>query len=410
MEEVDNMILVLTETKAALINNDSHRLKVLSDQTIHSATIYQDSDSIMIAVIVYSLGKLTEREGYRHMQGWREFYNSFIENIDLAIKALEKKDTEKLVNYLGAIRNSINEIEGDLSKYIRDIFYKAQINKAFKLYEHGLSSEKTADLLGVSLWDLAGYIGQSSLSESSLNEAIPVKERLNKARQIRKVKNIVLDSGPLISLTLTGTLFILELIKKKFPEIEFLITPAVKEETIDKAWMVKKYELEAVKLQDLLDKGVIKLSSDFMAKNQIEKETSRIMKVANSTFKTAGENLKLIHEGEASCLAFANICACENLIVVDERTVRLFSESPENLRAIMERKLHMPVAVNTKNLKEFKDFSFIRSSELLFLAYEMGLFDYKKDKKVLDALLYAAKYSGTAISSKEIEEMKNLAG
>ena len=59
---------------------------------------------------------------------------------------------------MGKIRNSINEIEGDLSVYLRDILYKAGINKAFKLYEHGLSAEKTASLLGVSLWDFAGYI------------------------------------------------------------------------------------------------------------------------------------------------------------------------------------------------------------------------------------------------------------
>lgn len=408
MEEVDNLIILLTEAKEAVISNDSHKLKVLSDQTIHSATIYQDPDSLMVAVIVYSLGKITEREGYKLMSGWENFYKSFVQNIDLAIKALEKRDEKKLVDCLGAIRNSINNIEGNLSNYIRDVFYKAEINKAFKLYEHGLSAEKTADLLGVSLWDLAGYIGQSTVSESHLNEAIPAKDRIKKAREIRKVKHIVLDSGPLISLTLTGMLFILERLKNKFPEIEFIITPQVKQETIDKAWVVKKYELEAVKLQSLIDRNIIKVSTEFISNTQIEKETARIMKVANSTFRAGGENLKLIHLGEASCLAFGNLCRCENMIVVDERTVRLFSESPENLRTITERKLHMEVNFNAKNLKEFKDFSFIRSSELLFLAYEFDLLDYKKEPKVLDALLYATKYSGNSISTKEIEEIKSI--
>jgi hypothetical protein len=408
MEEVDNLIILLTEAKEAIVNNEPHKLKVLSDQTIHSATIYQDTDSILVAVIIYSLGKITEREGYRLMEGWDQFYKAFMTNIDEGIKALEKRDEEKFIACLGAIRNSIHSISGNLSNYIKDVFYKAEINKAFKLYEHGLSAEKTADLLGVSLWDLAGYIGQSTVSESHLNESIPVKERVEKARQIRKVKNIVLDAGPLISLTLTGTLFILERFKKQFPEIEFIITPQVKEETIDKAWVVKKYELEAVKLQNLIDRGVIKVSSDLIPNAQIEKETARMMKLANSTYRAGGENLKLIHTGEASCLAFGNLCQCENIIVVDERTVRLFSESPENLRTITERKLHMAVNYNSKNIKEFKDFSFIRSSEILFLAYELDLLDYKKETKVLDALLYASKFAGTSISTKEIEEMKTL--
>jgi hypothetical protein len=408
MEEVDNLIYVLTEAKDAVIKNDSHKLKVLSDQTIHSATIYQDTDSILVAVIIYSLGKITEREGYRNMEGWKEFYNTFIQNIDLSIESLKQKDVEKLVAHLGTIRNSINTISGNLSNYIRDVFYKAEINKAFKLYEHGLSAEKTADLLGISLWDLAGYIGQSTVSESHLNEALPIKERLEKAREIKKIKHIILDSGPLISLALTGTLFVLERLKNKFQNINFIITPQVKEETIEKAWIVKKYELEAVKLQTLIQKGVLKLSTDIVSNNQIEKETARIMKIANSSLRAAGENLKLIQSGEASCLAFSNLCSCENIIIVDERTVRLLSESPENLKAITEKKLHMSVNINLKNLKEFKEFSFIRSSELLFISYELGLLDYPKESRVLEALLYATKFSGNSISTKEIEEMKQL--
>ncbi|MBP7708193.1 hypothetical protein KA107_00790 [Candidatus Pacearchaeota archaeon] len=408
MEEADNLLLILTGAKEALIANDPYKLKILSDQTVHSAAIYQDADNIIVAVIVYSLGKIIEREGYRRTAGWELFYKSLMKNLDSAIFSLEKKDEEKFLNSLGLIRESITNIEGDLSTYIKDIFYKAGINKAFKLYEHGLSSGKTASLLGISLWDLAGYIGQSTVSESHLNEALPIRERIKNARQIMNVKNVILDAGPLISMTLTGTLFILERLKKRFPEIEFIMTPQVKEETIGKAWNVKKYELEAVKLQTLIDKGVIKLASTFMDVSQIEKETARILNLANSVYKADGEFLKLIQIGEASCLAFANLCKCQNLIVVDERTVRLFSESPINLKTITERKMHMPVSLNMKNVKEFSKFSFIRSSELLFLAYELDLLDYKKDKTVLDALLYAVKFSGTSISSKEIEEMKSL--
>jgi hypothetical protein len=131
-----------------------------------------------VAVVVYSLAKIVEREGYRKMDGWDEFYATITKNLDLSIKLVKAGDYEKFLVSMGKIRNSINEIKGDLSVYIRDIFYKAGINKAFKLYEHGLSAEKTASLLGVSLWDLAGYIGQSSVSESHYNEALPVAERV----------------------------------------------------------------------------------------------------------------------------------------------------------------------------------------------------------------------------------------
>ena len=221
-------------------------------------------------------------------------------------------------------------------------------------------------------------------------------------------KILVFDSGPLISLALNGLLHTLEELKKRFPGVALVITPSVKRETIDKAMSVKKYELEAVKLQTLLDSKVLTMSSEFVQNNVLDRETKRILSVTNSTFKADGKFLSIVQEGEASCLAFTNLCNCDSLIVIDERVTRLFTESPENLKAIMERKLHMQIFVVSKNFKEFKKFRFIRSTELVYFAYKNNLYSYKKDKNTLDALLYALKYSGTSISSKEIDEIKNL--
>lgn len=222
------------------------------------------------------------------------------------------------------------------------------------------------------------------------------------------MKMLILDAGPLISLALNGLLHTLELLKTKFPDVVFVITPSVKKETIDNALIIKKYKLEAIKLQTMLNNKTLVLSSDFVNNNALDKEEKRILSIANSSYKADGKFLSIVHSGEASCLAFANLCNCDNLIVVDERAARLFTESPENLKQIMERKLHVPILVSSKNFKEFKDFRFIRSTELVYFAYKNSLYDYKKDTSTLDALLYALKYSGVAISSKEINEMKLL--
>ncbi|MDO8517372.1 MAG: hypothetical protein Q7S33_04590 [Nanoarchaeota archaeon] len=178
MQEAENILRILKETRKALNDNDFYKIKLLSDQTVHTATVYQDPDNIITAVLVYSLGKIMERENYKQMPDWDEFFKSFLINLDIAIKALEKKDIEKFRESVGKIRNSINKISGHLSEYIRDIFQKAEINKAFKMYEHGLSSERTAEVLGISLWDLSSYIGQSTVSEARLNEGLPIKKRI----------------------------------------------------------------------------------------------------------------------------------------------------------------------------------------------------------------------------------------
>lgn len=184
MKEVENIVRILKESRDALNSGNSYGVKKLSDQTIHAAAIYQDPDNIIVAVLIYSLSKVMERDYYKQLEGWDQFYNSFIKNIDIAIKSLEKGDVKKARDALGSIRDSLNKMEGDLSRYVRDVFLKAEINKAFKMYEHGLSAEQTASLLGVSLWDLSTYIGQSSISEAHVSESLPVKERIKFAEEI----------------------------------------------------------------------------------------------------------------------------------------------------------------------------------------------------------------------------------
>ena len=184
MEEVSNIIRILKETRIAINENNPFAMKKLSDQTIHSASIYQDSDNIIVAVLVYSLSKIIQRDHYKEMTGWNEFYNNFIKNIDLAIKALEKNDLIAFRTCIGRIRSSVEKISGNLKDYIRDVFYKAELNKASKIYEHGISLEQTATLLGVSLWDLSSYVGQSTMIESRLNQSMPIKKRIKIAEDI----------------------------------------------------------------------------------------------------------------------------------------------------------------------------------------------------------------------------------
>lgn len=222
------------------------------------------------------------------------------------------------------------------------------------------------------------------------------------------MKFAIFDSGALISLTMNGILETVEHLKIKFPNIIFVITPQVKKETIDKPLLVRKYELGALKIQNLLERNIVSLSSNYVPNEKLEKEANRVMSVSNSIIKADGKFVPIVQIGEASCIAFANLCNCEHLIVIDERVTRLITESPQNLKTIMERRIHRNISLNQKNLKEFKNLRYIRSTELVYLAYKNNLFNYKKDKALLGALMYSLKFSGTSISTNEIEEIKKL--
>ena len=223
-------------------------------------------------------------------------------------------------------------------------------------------------------------------------------------------KFLIFDAGPIISLTMNGLLDIIEKLKKEF-DGEFIIVPAVKKEIIDKPSKIKKYALESVRVQGLFDKGVFKMSSSFINDNVLAKEGKKIMNIVNSSMKAerTGEKIRLIQAGEAECLAFSRLCKCDNAIVIDERTTRMLTEAPEQLRNLMEKKLHTKIDILDGQFKDLSNLRFIRSAELLYIAYKKNLFDLKKDRVLLDALLYGVKFKGCAISSREIEKIKKLA-
>ena len=184
MKEPKHILNILNQTKAAVKKEDTIKLKELSNQTMHSASIQQDTDSIMIAVILYSLSKMLERTGYHSNKEWKPFLKNLMRHIDNSIHALKHNKQKKLSSELGKITQEISSLSGDFKKSIRDVFKKAKINKASRIYEHGLSMEKTAKLLGVSIWDLAEYTGQTGVSDVNLNVTMPIKKRIKIAEEI----------------------------------------------------------------------------------------------------------------------------------------------------------------------------------------------------------------------------------
>lgn len=177
-------IRILEETKKAIISNDVLKLNELSNQTIHSASVEQDSSSVAIAVIVYSLSKIIERRQNENFKGCDNFCIASLKSIDRAIKAIEKNDEVTFSKNLEEINSSINKLSPDLKKYIGDVFRKASINKASKIYEHGISMEQTARLLGISLYELASYAGQTPVSEAEINKTMTVKQRIKLAEEM----------------------------------------------------------------------------------------------------------------------------------------------------------------------------------------------------------------------------------
>lgn len=223
-------------------------------------------------------------------------------------------------------------------------------------------------------------------------------------------KAIIFDSGTLISFSMNGITDYIRKLKEIFKG-KFLVTVEVKKEIIDKPLTIKRFELEALKLKALLDDGVLEMPSSLGIKDsEITSKTNEVLSIANSTFQGTKKDIHIIDAGEGSCLALSKILdakGIKNVIAIDERTTRLLAEKPENLIRLFEKKMNTRITVKQQNYKFFSGFKVIRSAELVYVVYKKGLTGLK-DKNALDALLWAVKFKGAAISGEEIEEIKRI--
>ena len=181
MKEEENILKILKETKIALSSNNSSKIKNLSNQTINTSAQTQDPDNIAVAVIVYSLSKIIERQDYRQLPGWNPFYKKISLYLDKSIEDIEKKNFDKFREDFKAIRGSIDNLSGKLKTYTKDVLRNASINKASRLYEHGISMENTANLLGITLYELANYVGRTDIPNTPENRTKSTSDRIKLA-------------------------------------------------------------------------------------------------------------------------------------------------------------------------------------------------------------------------------------
>lgn len=219
------------------------------------------------------------------------------------------------------------------------------------------------------------------------------------------MKYIVLDSGAIISLAMNNLLWTLEELKKK-TKIEFIIPYSVKKEIVDKPMRSKKYKLEAIQIKSLISNSIIR--------EEKRREVKKYLFACNNLFYVHNTPLRILQEAELEALILAR--DLNGGYVVDERTMRVLVESPEQLKKILENKLKAEVTINNKNLDLLKSeiccVPIIRSTELMYMAYEKGVFkDLLKGttkKEFLDGLLWGLRLRGCSISTEEIKKLISL--
>ena len=154
---------------------DIAEIKELSNHVVHNASVFQDEDSVSVAILIYSLSKIIERK-QKDLD-----YTSVLSMINSCIENARNNNDEGFRKSIKNIFNFIRTIDERLKLYINEVINQAQIRKGCKLCEHGISVARASEVLGISQWELMHYLGKTTILDQ-FNESVNILKRLKVAR------------------------------------------------------------------------------------------------------------------------------------------------------------------------------------------------------------------------------------
>lgn len=228
-------------------------------------------------------------------------------------------------------------------------------------------------------------------------------------------KVVVVDSSTIISCAMNCIIWVFEELSRK--GIKFVVPKSVKKEVIDRGLESKRFKYEALRVLAYFTDNVFEVYDE-----DIKKETSEILSYANSSFYIKNNPLKILQDADAEVIALAKKINAD-MILTDERTLRLLLENPSEIKDFLRRKFSTEIKVSESSLLNFKkvagEMDIARSVELIALACSLDIFNETRtkcevsgnqncQKELMEGLLFALKFSGCSVSFEEINDYVNL--
>lgn len=181
------IVKVLQRLKSATISGNSQSLKNIAKSALDNASVYQNKNSISVAVIAYTIVKLIERKKIIQTEIPISIYRDIIKNLTEASKNLTKDKIPQYEKNLRGLFKLIGKLDDKLPVYIEEVVNKAKIKKGFLLHEKGISLSRAAHMMGISQWELMSYIGKTQISEH-ISKKVDIRTRLNFTKGLFNIK------------------------------------------------------------------------------------------------------------------------------------------------------------------------------------------------------------------------------
>ncbi len=136
-----------------------------------------------VALIAYSLHKLSSKGHISGHETWLRVKGRVISSLTRAESALEKGDEKGFDDIINGIEKDINGVDSKLGYFIQGIHEKARVKYASTAYSLGLSLSQASELTGASKKNVLEYIGATKISDKEKSE-FGIGERLKRLRKV----------------------------------------------------------------------------------------------------------------------------------------------------------------------------------------------------------------------------------
>lgn len=182
-----DILAALDEAYKSFAEFDIAKLRRISNFTIHNAGIFQDPDSIKFALLTYSLAKVAAKEREMDYPKWKQFKEDMLILLKEARQQLDKDDEKAYTKTLKQMFGVIGKLDKKLTRYATEVVTQAKIKKGSKVYEHGISAGRAAELMRISEWELQSYVGGAGITPKA-KTPITSSERLKRIKKLFKTK------------------------------------------------------------------------------------------------------------------------------------------------------------------------------------------------------------------------------
>jgi|TARA_Y100000310_G_scaffold344486_1_gene457511 hypothetical protein len=183
-----DIIGVIRNSISAIKKQDLTKLRSQSNRTVHNSSIYQDKYSISISVIIYTILKILEKNTHKRTKELQKSEKLIINELKNAEKAIRKEEDYNFSKALKKIIFILKKLDKDTGLFMHKALKTSKVKKAYGLYRHGVSSGKSAELLGITKWDLQPYLGATRESEQSFNISGTVEERIKITKELFNIR------------------------------------------------------------------------------------------------------------------------------------------------------------------------------------------------------------------------------